>query len=797
MNVKSIVRNLLLTYLILLVLGWQPVFADEDYFAMSLEKLLKQDITLATLSAGNLSKVPASVTIINSDDIKYTPARNIYDLLEVYVPGAMWRYHGEGPHPGIRGILTDRNYKLLLLVNGRNMNQKAHNGATSELENWDLNDIEKIEIIRGPGSVTYGPGAIMGVINIVTKNAKSSEGTDINVDYVSEYDSKGVSISHGLIKDKFDLFVYGSFRKTDGISPKAYLTSASALKSGYMGTGFTGSAYSSNPPQDYFSDVDDDPQYKLYAECNFLNEWKAWARYVNSGAPVAGGSGVYPKVQYQIGLDGETPLYSDFENTLRKKNKHFTVALENDHEFSNVLDGLQLKSMVSWDSESFMYGKLPTRYSAADNVPLEIQSQLADPDSVRNKGLSGSEDELLVRTIATLKINDKYQTALGFEYSYNHWGPEWGKSGKEMRLGDQRNIISGTGSHLYGGKGGITEGYFVGDGWSTNTFSVLGEATMKFHPKFTLMLSGRNDKNTYSKNLFSPRIAAISELNERNIVKLIWQESKRMNTAEQLLVEHMEGYKSDPEVLTSYELIYTRLQGEHLLFDISLFYNQLDVIAWDGSKKSSQSVGDLKLGGLECEARYQSERFIVGINHSYVKQLDWDLAQGVDYSGISYSDYKVPGQLRWNPTGLTLNGTGNNLNNWANHATKAYFRYKFLNNKLIFHADARIFWGYEGGKDGFQMIRNAVKGTKYEQEVLEVLKRIEDKDVFDPDFRLNASLTWKLSDVISLQLYSMNLLDIGNNKRYTYDAGFDQLVPNSTSWIEEPRTFGMKLTMEF
>src|SRR5262245_27785896 len=79
--------------------------------------------------------VPDSVTTITEEDIRLTPARNIYDLMEVYVPGALWMNHSEGPHMGIRGIISDRNTKFLLLVNGRNLNQNAHNGAADELGN--------------------------------------------------------------------------------------------------------------------------------------------------------------------------------------------------------------------------------------------------------------------------------------------------------------------------------------------------------------------------------------------------------------------------------------------------------------------------------------------------------------------------------------------------------------------------------------------------------------------------------------------------------------------------------------
>jgi len=182
MNAQSIVKNLLLTFLIVLVLGWQPAFAREDYFEMSLEELLSEDITLATLSGMELSKVPAAITIITREDIEKTPARHILDLIEVYVPGVMLRNSYSGPQRlKIRG-LGSRGYKTILLVNGRPVNQKAFNGSTVEITNWDMNDIERIEVVRGPGSVTYGPGAIAGIINIITQQGGSLD-TDFRASF--------------------------------------------------------------------------------------------------------------------------------------------------------------------------------------------------------------------------------------------------------------------------------------------------------------------------------------------------------------------------------------------------------------------------------------------------------------------------------------------------------------------------------------------------------------------------------------------------------------------------------------
>ncbi len=141
----------------------------EDLFKMSMEELMKIKVNVpAAITKLSLFETPASITRITAKDIQLTPARNIYDLIEIYVPGAIWMNYENGPSPGVRGSIVHRNYKYLLLLNGRVMNSKGHYGAKSELEQWDMSDIREIDIIRGPGSVTYGPGAVAGVINIVT-----------------------------------------------------------------------------------------------------------------------------------------------------------------------------------------------------------------------------------------------------------------------------------------------------------------------------------------------------------------------------------------------------------------------------------------------------------------------------------------------------------------------------------------------------------------------------------------------------------------------------------------------------
>ena len=98
-------------------------------------------------------------------------------------------------------------------------------------------------------------------------------------------------------------------------------------------------------------------------------------------------------------------------------------------------------------------------------------------------------------------------------------------------MGDNQNYVSGPDSDSYtpffdsvglnpatfGGVG--ANGVFVGDGWSSQNFALLGELSLEQIPWFNVLLSGRIDKNTDTDFLYSPRLAIVSELDPRNFLK--------------------------------------------------------------------------------------------------------------------------------------------------------------------------------------------------------------------------------------------------------------------------------------
>jgi outer membrane receptor protein involved in Fe transport len=265
-----------------------------------------------------------------------------------------------------------------------------------------------------------------------------------------------------------------------------------------------------------------------------------------------------------------------------------------------------------------------------------------------------------------------------------------------------------------------------------------------------------------------------------------------MNTAGQLFAEAKSGNSPSSETLTGVELIYSAFPDDRLSFSISSFWNEVETIAWNDDLNASTRVGNLQLYGIEAEVDYIWSSGKVGASYSWVKQLDWDLSSGVSSTGISYSDYNQP----LSGSSGVQQGVGNDLNNWPNQALKLFGRVELF-DRMTLHADTRILWDFEGMKDGLKGLRRAVAGTSEEAAVEQAIRRVEDVDTYDFDFRLNTSLSYKLLKGMDIQVFVQNLLGANRNKRYSHDNGNDDASPNKLRFIEEERTFGVSINYRF
>jgi iron complex outermembrane receptor protein len=153
---------------------------DLDYLSLTLEELGKIKVSIATGNNTPIEQAPAVATVITARQIEAMGARTLDEVLET-VPGLHVSYSGANRLDSIysiRGIHTSFNAQVLLLTNGTPI-QYSGTGGRPPLFRQPINNIAKIEIIRGPGSAIYGADAFSGVINIITKSVKDIAGNEI------------------------------------------------------------------------------------------------------------------------------------------------------------------------------------------------------------------------------------------------------------------------------------------------------------------------------------------------------------------------------------------------------------------------------------------------------------------------------------------------------------------------------------------------------------------------------------------------------------------------------------------
>ncbi len=145
---------------------------------LSLDSLLNIDISTAAKYEQRTGDAPASVTIITSQDIQRYGYRTLEDVLN-QVRGFYISNDRNYSYLGVRGFSrpTDYNDRVLLLLNGHTLNENFYGQAAIGTElGLDLAAIERIEIVRGPGSALYGTNAMFAVINLITKKGNTVDG---------------------------------------------------------------------------------------------------------------------------------------------------------------------------------------------------------------------------------------------------------------------------------------------------------------------------------------------------------------------------------------------------------------------------------------------------------------------------------------------------------------------------------------------------------------------------------------------------------------------------------------------
>lgn len=160
--------------------------AAPDYFELTLEQLLEVTVHSASKKVEPIAAAAAAVYVVSSEDIVRAGVTNIPDALRK-VPGMqVARSDANSWAISIRGFNSSLANKLLVLIDGRTIYNPVFGGVLWEAHNLMLDDIDRIEVVRGPGGALWGANAVNGVINIITKHTRDTQGNLISAVYGNE-----------------------------------------------------------------------------------------------------------------------------------------------------------------------------------------------------------------------------------------------------------------------------------------------------------------------------------------------------------------------------------------------------------------------------------------------------------------------------------------------------------------------------------------------------------------------------------------------------------------------------------
>jgi outer membrane receptor for ferrienterochelin and colicins len=184
----------------------------------SLESLLDIQVSSAAKYAQSISRAPASVTLITSDDIEQYGYQTLADVMRS-IRGFYLSYDRNYKYVGIRGFSrpTDYNNRILLLINGHSFNENIFGSMSPGTEfALDLDVIERIEIIRGPGSALYGTSAMFAVVNVITKKGDSIDGLKLSAQTGSFGRLQGSAVLGKEFASGIEVTVSGRWTDIDG-----------------------------------------------------------------------------------------------------------------------------------------------------------------------------------------------------------------------------------------------------------------------------------------------------------------------------------------------------------------------------------------------------------------------------------------------------------------------------------------------------------------------------------------------------------------------------------------------------
>ena len=599
---------------------------DPQRFVDMIEEMksgMSATITTASSKAENLNEVPVPTTLITEDMIHDSGARNLQELLVIYVPGMNIIDCNDDINISMRGIYSNGQEKILIMLNGHRLNSYCTNTASPDFS-ISLEKIKQIEVLRGPASSLYGGVALTAVVNIITKQGADIDGVKLHAG-IGTYGQLRGDMLLGKRYFDLDMLIWGSFYKSNGQS--FFINKENTglgLKEGNVTVGGIGNR----------------PTYDIgvslkYKHLSFLYNTQ------------------YSQVQSPMTM---THLFAPYDIEKYKtfygiRPSHATRSHHADLSYSRSFGKVFLKGSILYDNSDL------THYQVISDDYIEGFSAMLPlpPLSLQMLGNHGGLSRYISGQEHTFGI--KLQGDWEYIKSDSHRGQlTFGAEFSRFQLDDTRYVFG------YNFKSTLPETVNVSDLGKGHEPSANASLQLKHQWKSFILNAGlRFDyKDRYDElkiKEFSPRVALIYVQPKWNVklsyaksfidAPYLYRKTNRFLAEFTNMPDLTESLS--PELLHSFQLTFGTTQlTKGLNMELNAFYNKAkDLIYMDIIEHFN--TGKSTIYGLEFSGRYEYRHFSANLSATWQKANEFQLFSLNRDMPFNTPEFSANAVLAWSP----------------------------------------------------------------------------------------------------------------------------------------------------
>ncbi|MDF1883871.1 TonB-dependent receptor [Sulfurimonas sp. SAG-AH-194-C21] len=568
--------------------------AVDDFESMTLEELLNVTIVSSTGTSQKLSQAPSIATVITAKQIERSSARTLQDVLRM-VPGLetyLSSAEGQQINIDIRGIKSNLNSQILTLLNGVSIDSLLTGSAL--VQHFPASAIERIEVIRGPGSAVYGADAFAGVINIITKDAEYlKNNSQVGLRYGSfntleAYGNYGEVYENGI---KMGLNL--SYSSSDGDNARVVDSDLQTTFDGLFGS------TASLSPEALNTD------YALYnANLNLVYEnfsLNLWARSLKrgTGAGVANAldnKGEFKDSQILLDLNHDSQPMSD---------------VEWNNKLSYLYQDIQAKYNIFPSGAVLSVGSDGNLFTGA-NIVTFTDGVIGNPGYAINK--YSYESTLTISSFTNHKIR------LSTGYSYATYKANESKNFGPSILDGTQNIVDGMLTDVTG-----TPYIFIQDE-TRKIFFLSAQDTYSFVKDWSLTTGIRYDNYSDFGDTINPRIGLVWNTSQKFTTKLLYGRAFRAPAFAESYVQNnpisLGNRNLAPETINMLELGTTYRVNKDIRTSFNLYWyeaeNLIRLTKIGNGQKQFNNIGHQDGAGVEIETSYQATgKLLLSADYAY------------------------------------------------------------------------------------------------------------------------------------------------------------------------------------